>query len=134
MRLYDFTDTAPEIERYRLCTYLSSDDDRCQACLQSCRQGALANSMPGPAGHYPDRIQGQEHRFWEGQLQFDHARHREEINQMRALYPEWECMRCVAVCAARGGRGKSCVADFQAKMAELNACQRQAGAVRPAAR
>lgn len=118
-QLYDFTDVNPEVNKYRFCSYIPHDDQGCRECVKSCRWGALANSVPTPRGSYPERVLEQTHRFWEGKLQFDFARHQEELEQMRTLFPEWDCARCLSICASEGKKRGYAVEHFQQKMLQL---------------
>jgi hypothetical protein len=120
LRLSDFTDTDPQINRYRSCTYVPYDEQGCTECLQSCPTGAQAMSVPTPEGRYSSQIANQQHRFWEGKLQFDFGRCLDERSQMATMFPEWSCARCLTSCAAQGKRRASTVADYQQEMRELN--------------
>jgi hypothetical protein len=119
VNLYDFTNTDPAVNKYRFCTYVPLDDEGCGLCRQYCPSGAQSNSMPGPAGEFPEEVMRQAHRFWEGKLQFDHARCCEERGQMASLFPEWSCARGLSVCASRGKKRKGAVSAFYKKMHEL---------------
>ena len=118
-KLYDFTDTDPDLNKYRYCSYIPQNDAGCGKCVDSCPSGAQGNSTPTPDGGYSDPVSAQSHRFWEGKLQFDYARCCETRGQMAALFPEWSCARCVSVCAVDGGRRKAAVEGFKAKAGEL---------------
>jgi ferredoxin len=103
--LSDFTVSAREVNNRRFCTYLPSDLERgCGKCLAFCPSGALANSSPGGDGKHPRQLLAQEHRFWDGFLQFDNGSCCDDRGQLQTLYDEWMCGRCVAVCAAVGNR------------------------------
>ena len=104
-RLSDFTFLDPAVNSHRFCTYLPVNNDRgCGKCLAFCPSGALVNSTPGTEGNYPQRLLLQEHRFWEGFLQFDHGSCCDDRGQLKILYDEWMCGRCMAACAAEGNR------------------------------
>ncbi len=120
LRLSDFTDTDPQINRYRSCTYVPSDEQGCTECVRSCPTGAQAMSVPTPEGRYSSQIANQQHRFWEGKLQFDFGRCLDERSQMATMFPEWSCARCLTSCAAQGKRRASTVDDYQQKMRELS--------------
>lgn len=101
--LSDFTVSDPDVNRHRFCTYLAGDDEQgCGKCLAFCPSNALANSSPGTKGQYPKRLLDQEHRFWDGSLQFDNGSCCDDRGQLKTLYDEWMCGRCVAICAAEG--------------------------------
>ena len=118
-RLYDFTDTDPEVNRYRFCSYVPYDDQGCGKCISNCPAGAQVNSVPESNGEYSEQVSAQTHRFWDGKLQFDYARCCETRGQMAQLLPEWSCARCITVCAAEGNRRKNAVEGFREKAAEL---------------
>ncbi|UCF98280.1 MAG: hypothetical protein JSV89_01795 [Spirochaetaceae bacterium] len=89
----------------RFCGYIQVENDRgCGKCLAFCPSDALVNSTPSTEGNYPRRLLLQEHRFWEGSLQFDHGSCCDDRGQLKILYDEWMCGRCMAVCAAEGHR------------------------------
>jgi hypothetical protein len=93
------------MNRHRFCTYLPADGEKgCGKCLAFCPSGALANSSPDIQGAYPKPLRDQEHRFWDGALQFDNGSCCDDRGQLKSLYDEWMCARCVAVCAAEGNR------------------------------
>jgi hypothetical protein len=103
--LSDFTVTDADINDHRFCTYLASGGGKgCGKCLAFCPSGALGNSSPGMDGEYPQPLRDQEHRFWDGSLQFDNGSCCDDRGQLTTLYDEWMCARCVAVCAAEGNR------------------------------
>lgn len=118
-KLFGFTNIDPRINKYRFCTYVPHDDEGCRECIRACRWGALANSVPAPSGTYPQRILRQQHRFWEGKLQFDFASCRDERRQMSTLFPEWSCGICPSICAAEGQRRTYAAKNFYKKMFEL---------------
>jgi len=118
-KLSDFTEVDPDVSKYRFCPYVSHDGEGCQECVRSCHRGAQANSVPTTAGKYPEGILKQAHRFWEGKLQFDFARCREDVVQMQTLFPEWSCARCLSMCAAKGKRRTYAAETFYKKMLEL---------------
>lgn len=119
LRLSDFCDVDPDVNRYRFCTYVPSDDEGCVECTRNCPTGAQANSVPANDGTYHARIRGQEHRFWEGKLQFDFARCLDERSQMATLFPEWSCARCLTTCATSGQKRVYAAENWQAKILEL---------------
>jgi ferredoxin len=103
--LSDFTVLNPQVNSHRFCTYLPGNGERgCSKCLAVCPPDALANSSPGTKGKYPQRLLDQEHRFWDGSLQFDNGSCCDDRGQLKTLYDEWMCGRCVAACATEGIR------------------------------
>lgn len=118
-KLYDFTVTNPEVNRYRFCSYIPINDSGCGKCIESCPPGAQPNSVPQPIGKYSEQVSRQAHRFWDGKLQFDYARCCEMRGQMAALFPEWSCARCVSICAVEGGKRKDAVENYSKKRMEL---------------
>jgi ferredoxin len=113
-RLSDFTVPDPAVNNYRFCTYVPGKGERgCGKCLAFCPSGALANSSPGMKGAYPKRLLDQEHRFWNGSLQFDNGSCCDDRGQLKALYDEWMCGRCVAICAAEGNRRSEAVENWK---------------------
>jgi ferredoxin len=121
--LSDFTVLDPAVNSHRFCTYLPVSNDRgCGKCLASCPSGALVNSSPGAQGNYPERLLQQEHRFWEGSLQFDNGSCCDDRGQLKTLYDEWMCGRCVAVCAAEGHR-KTQAAELWENYRKLNSTE-----------
>jgi ferredoxin len=103
--LSDFTILDPQVNSHRFCTYLPGNGERgCGKCLAFCPSDALANSSPGTKGKYPKPLLEQEHRFWDGSLQFDNGSCCDDRGQLQTLYDEWMCGRCVAICAAEGNR------------------------------
>ena len=118
-KLTDFTNIDPDVNKYRFCPYIPYGDQGCAKCISPCHWGALANSVPGSNGRYPERILKQAHRFWNGALQFDAARCQEEQVQMTTLFPEWSCGRCLAICAAEGSKRAYAAENFYKKMLEL---------------
>lgn len=117
--LYDFTNTDPEVNKYRFCSYIPYNDNGCRLCIEYCPSGAQANSVPDPTGEYPHYIASQTHRFWKGKLQFDYARCCEERGQMASLFPEWSCARGLSVCAAKGKKRVYAARNFYTKRKEL---------------
>ena len=79
-------------------------EEECGLCIRYCPSGAVGNSAPGTDGQYAAAIKQQVSRFSDGCLQFDFARCLEDRTQKAALYPDYVCARCVAICAARGKR------------------------------
>jgi hypothetical protein len=119
LQLYDFGNTSPDINKYRFCTYSPYNDEGCGKCLRNCPSGAQRNSAPEATGCYSEQLSQQDHRFWEGKLQFDYARCCDERGQMTTLFPEWSCARCVTICAAMGNRRADASNNFYTKMVEL---------------
>ena len=108
--LADLTDTRPEVNRRRYCTYIPDPergDGGCGLCVQYCPSGAVGNSAPRPSGEYAEGVSGQASRFSDGHLQFDFAACLEDRSQKAKLYPDYVCARCVAICAAEGKRRSS---------------------------
>ena len=118
-RLFDFTNTDPEINQYRFCTYIPLNDKGCGKCLDCCPSGAQPNSTPNPDGRYSEQISRQAHRFWKEKLQFDFGRCCDERGQMISLFPEWSCSRCLTICLNEGSRRKNAAQNFYEKMFEL---------------
>jgi hypothetical protein len=118
-RLYDFTDSDPDINKYRFCSYVPLNDGGCGKCIDSCPSGAQENSVPMPEGGYSEAVSRQAHRFYDGKLQFDHGKCCETRGQMANLFPEWSCARCVSICAAEGNRRKTAAGNFEAKRRQL---------------
>lgn len=103
--LSDFTVLDPQVNSHRFCTYLPGNGERgCGKCLAFCPSDALAKSSPGTNGKYPKPLLDQEHRFWDGSLQFDNGSCCDDRGQLHTLYDEWMCGRCVAICATEGNR------------------------------
>lgn len=121
IQLYDFTNTDPHINQYRFCTHIPLEDTGCDMCSTYCPSGAQANSMPEGNGVFSPTIQEQCYRFWEGSLQFDYRRCCEERGQMAEIFPEWSCSRGLSMCAAKGKKRASAVAQFYKKKEELMA-------------
>lgn len=112
--LTDFTNTDPEIMKYRFCTYQSGDkNSSCGLCINNCPSGALKNSSPACDGEYPEFIKKQKHRFKKGALQFDFAKCCDRRGQMSNLYEDWVCARCVSVCGAIGIKRKYAAENFR---------------------
>ena len=118
-KLYDFTITDPEINKYRFCSYIPADENGCGICADYCPSGAQASSIPDTTGRYPEETTRQKHRFWEGVLQFDYNRCCEERGQMASLFPEWSCARGLSMCVSKGIKRKDAVRNFYRKMEEL---------------
>ena len=105
--LTDFTDTRPEINRQRYCTYIPDQElqeEGCAMCVTYCPSGAVGSSAPRPDGTYAPPILSNRSRFSDGSLQFNFAACLEERTQKKVLYPDFMCGRCVAVCAIQGKR------------------------------
>ena len=120
-RLFDFTDSSPDIDRYRFCGYLAEKGSACSKCVENCPSGAQPSSVPLPTGGYADQVARQAHRFWKGKLQFDFNKCQDDRGQLASLYPEWSCARCLNVCLDRGVRRKPAVGNFYTHMIELAA-------------
>ncbi len=118
-RLFDFTDTDPEINKFRFCSFQPLNDKGCNKCVEYCPSGAQPSSTPLPSGEYSEQVSRQQHRFWEGKLQFDFGKCCDERGQMLGLLPEWSCARCVTVCADQGIRRKLAAQSYYQKMKEL---------------
>ncbi len=100
----------PGTGRDRFCRHYTGDPDRsCSACFEACPADAIASSATEAGGDYPTAVAGQEHRFWDGALQFDYRRCLERRTQLADIYDEWICGRCLATCVARGGRSADAV-------------------------
>lgn len=118
-RLTDFTDTSPEINNYRYCSYVAENGRGCTQCLRYCPTGAQAYSRPDRNGEYSSNVAKQKHRFYDGKLQFDFARCIEDRSQMGSIFPEWSCARCITACAASGIRREFPASHYAEKVAEL---------------
>jgi hypothetical protein len=118
-KLFDFTVTDPDVNRGRFCTYLPLDDEGCGKCVGCCPSGAQANSAPTSRGDFAANVRRQDHRFWDGHLQFDYAKCCEDRGQMRTLIPEWSCARCVTICAVAGIRRPDAVANYNTQLRAL---------------
>jgi hypothetical protein len=118
-QLFDFTNANPEINRHRFCTHLSLNGEGCSHCIGFCPSGAQANSAPTPSGEYSSELAAQEHRFWDGSLQFDFGRCCEERGQMGSMYAEWSCAHCLTVCLDQGKRNPQAVANFYRQFQSL---------------
>lgn len=119
LRLYDFTDVDPIVNKYRFCSYVPLNDGGCGKCIDCCPSGAQANSVPMSDGGYSEPVSNQAHRFYDGKLQFDYARCCETRGQMANLLPEWSCARCVSNCAAEGNQRRYAAENFREKMYQL---------------
>ncbi|NLE77190.1 MAG: hypothetical protein GX605_10635 [Chloroflexi bacterium] len=117
--LADFTNADTEVNRYRFCPHIPQDGQSCSRCIALCPSGALPNSSPTPSGRYVEGVAAQGHRFWEGRLQFDHLRCKDERDALRTIYPDWWCTRCQAVCMTLGARNPAAAARFAVRRAEL---------------
>jgi len=106
-RVNDYTDCSEDVVRERFCTYniLGADGSSiCGRCIQACPSGALSNSSPLPDGQYESKILKQRHRFFDDVLDFDAGNCIRDRTQKSALYADYVCARCEAICAARGVR------------------------------
>ena len=119
LRLYDFTDVDPIVNKYRFCSYVPLNDGGCGKCIDCCPSGAQTNSVPMSDGGYSEPVSNQAHRFYDGKLQFDYARCCETRGQMANLLPEWSCARCVSNCAAEGNQRRYAAENFREKMYQL---------------
>ncbi len=115
-KLFDFTNTELEINKYRFCTYIPYDDEGCGKCIGCCPSGAQSNSAPTPNGRFLEQTAKQKHRFWEGKLQFDFGQCCDERGQMISLFPEWSCARCLSICAAEGNKRIYAAKNYYKKM------------------
>jgi hypothetical protein len=118
-RLFDFTDTDPEVNKYRFCSHFPLNDKGCNKCVDCCPSGAQPNSSPLGTGKYSAEVNQQTYRFWDGKLQFDSGKCFDERGQILGLLPEWSCARCVAICADQGIKRKLAVENYNNKMQEL---------------
>ena len=119
LRLSDFTQVDPEISQFRFCPYSSSKGQGCRKCIEHCPSGAQENSTPLPGGNYSEKVLKRSRWFHDGQLQFDYNLCRDDRTQMKTLYPEWSCARCVSVCASLGHKRKSAVKKFSQKKRQI---------------
>lgn len=106
-RLSGYTDVPPDMVAGRYCTYNVTDGNGasiCSKCLDTCPSGALRNSSPLPDGSFAQNVAAQNHRFWEGTVDFDAGNCCRERGQKAQLFEEYVCARCEAICAARGIR------------------------------
>lgn len=108
-----------ELRPVRFCGYFSGVRERaCTDCIAACPSGALANSTPTPGGQHSAAVSRQTHRFRDGRLRFDYRGCRQSISVMEAVYGEWSCGRCLAVCAeSRGASVQAAQAFGQAVLA-----------------
>ncbi len=118
-RLFDFTDTDPEINKYRFCSHIPLNDNGCNKCVDCCPSGAQPNSTPLGTGEYSDQVNRQTYRFWNDKLQFDFGKCCDERGQMLSLLPEWSCARCVTICTNQGIKRKFAAQNYNNKMKEL---------------
>ena len=118
-RLTDYTETDPEINKYRFCSFIPNGDKGCAQCIRFCPSGAQTYSTPNKKGGFTKKVSNQTHRFYDGKLQFDFARCSEERGQMASIIPEWSCARCLTVCAASGIRRAYAAENFAQKLASL---------------
>lgn len=102
--LSDFTNTDSNINRYRFCTFIPEKGEvGCGKCIAYCPHGALASSSPTTKGSYSKAVHAQQHRFYQGALQFDIGKCCDERGQLADLYDGWMCGRCVSICEGEGG-------------------------------
>jgi hypothetical protein len=118
-QLYDFTDSDPNVNKYRYCSYVPLNDSGCGKCIGCCPSGAQSSSVPMPEGGYSEQVSAQSHRFYEEKLQFDYAKCCEARGQMANLFPDWSCARCVSICAVEGNRRKYAAENFGNKLCQL---------------
>lgn len=118
-RLTDYTDTDPEINKYRYCAYIPAGDKGCVQCIRFCPSGAQPSSTPNKTGGFSKKVSRQSHRFYQGKLQFDFVRCSEETGQMASIFPEWSCARCLTVCASSGVRRVFSAENYTPKMKSL---------------
>jgi ferredoxin len=118
-KLYDYTDSDPEINRYRFCSYISLNDAGCGKCVKICPSGAQKNSTPTSDGEYSSEVKQQTHRFYDEKIQFDYASCCDDRGQLANLYPEWSCARCVTICASEGLRRPTSISNYYEKKEEL---------------
>ena len=119
LQLFDFTNTKPEVNKYRFCSFMPLNDKGCRKCIGCCPSGAQESSTPLATGEYSEQVAQQSHRFWEGKLQFDYRKCCDERGQMRGLLPEWSCARCVTICVDQGIRRKYAARSYYQKIQEL---------------
>ena len=118
--LSDFTRNDEGSNSRRFCGYLTMDGKGgCRRCISFCPSGALANSSPRPDGTYDETVSRQQHRFWEGALQFDNGRCCDERGQLSNLYEEWMCGRCVSICGGEGRINPDAIETFDRLKSEL---------------
>jgi hypothetical protein len=111
--LADFSRTESAVNRHRFCTYVAENGEAgCVRCMASCPSGAQPASAPLATGKHSEKVQRQQHRFYEGALQFDYGRCLDERTQLAGLYSEWMCGRCVSICAGDGRRRVAAVESF----------------------
>ena len=120
--LSDFTKPDTEINRHRFCTYIrEKGEPGCGKCIAFCPSGALANSSPLADGHHAEAVARQQHRFWDGAIQFDNGRCCDERGQLANLYDEWMCGRCVSICGGEGNVRPQAAAEFDSYKRGQNA-------------
>jgi hypothetical protein len=112
LHLSDFNRVDPEINQYRFCRYPSSSGRGCRKCVELCPSGAQGNSIPLQSGGYSKKVLKRSRWFYDDQLQFDFNLCTDDRVQMKTLYSEWSCARCVFVCAGKGLKRKSAVKKF----------------------
>lgn len=113
-KVNDYTDATADIVTERYCTYNMTRPDGksvCGKCLEVCPSGALRNSTPTPQGTIDEFILKQEHRFWEGTIDFDYGNCARERKQRGQLYDDYVCARCETICATGGIRKKASLVD-----------------------
>ena len=113
LKLSDFTNTESSVNRNRFCTYIpEAGEEGCTSCIKACPSGAQGTSAPKPDGGYSQAVMKQQHRFWDGALQFDNSRCCDERGQLANLYDEWMCGRCLSICGGEGNLRPSAVDAF----------------------
>lgn len=119
MRLFDFTDSDPEINQYRFCSHINPQDRSCTQCIDICSTTAQLTSTPAYDGQYSEDVLQQAGRFWQGKLQFNFEKCRDQQVTVRKTTPDWFCGKCITVCMDRGIRRKSAAQSFYSRMQEL---------------
>jgi len=76
----------------------------CGQCIDACPSNALQNSTPLPDGTFIAKIESQQHRFWNGTVDFDFGNCARERGQKSQLFDDYVCARCEVMCAAHGIR------------------------------
>jgi hypothetical protein len=110
----DFTSDTSELNAYRFCTFIAEPGESgCSQCVSSCPSGAMLKSTPTADGGYPDTVAKQQHRFWQGALQFDNGSCLDYRQQMAGLYGEWMCGRCFSICGGNGQTRRSAAEGFR---------------------
>ena len=95
--------------------------DSSSKCVGFCPSGAQVNSTPTSGGQYAVEVAAQEHRFWDGSLQFDFGRCCEERGQLGSIYSAWSCAHCLTVCLDQGKRNPEAATGFYKQFQTLTA-------------